>query len=112
MSPPCSRLACSSDSRPCEGTSMPIPEQRDLEATRCILAGWLVGNLGVDRVEVGPIQGPALTGFSNETLLFDATYTRRGRAVTEGFVVRVKPTAHTVFLESDFEWQYQVLDLL
>ena len=46
---------------------MPIPEQRDLEATRGILAGWLAGNLGVDRVEVGPIQGPALTGFSNET---------------------------------------------
>ncbi len=91
---------------------MPIPEQRDLEATRGILAAWLVGNLGVDAVEVGPIQGPALTGFSNETLLFDATYTRRGRQVTEGLVVRVKPTAHTVFLESDFEWQYQVLDLL
>jgi aminoglycoside phosphotransferase (APT) family kinase protein len=91
---------------------MPIPEQRDLEATRDILAGWLAGNLGVDRVEVGTIQGPALTGFSNETLLFDATYPRRGKEVTEGFVVRVKPTAHTVFLESDFEWQYQVLDLL
>lgn len=91
---------------------MPIPEQRDLEATRGILGGWLAGNLGVDRVEVGPIQGPALTGFSNETLLFDATYTRRGREVTEGFVVRVKPTVHTVFLESDFEWQYRVLDLL
>jgi len=91
---------------------MPIPEQRDLEATRGILAGWLAGELGVDRVEVGTIQGPALTGFSNETLLFDATYTRRGREVTEGLVVRVKPTVHTVFLESDFEWQYQVLDLL
>ena len=26
--------------------------------------------------------------------------------------MRVKPTAHTVFLESDFEWQYQVLEIL
>src|SRR5262249_36890013 len=112
MSPRCSPPEYSSDRSSREGPTMPIPEQRDLEATRDILAGWLAGNLGVDRVEVGPIQGPALTGFSNETLLFDATYTRRGRQVTEGFVVRVKPTLHTVFLESDFEWQYQVLDLL
>ena len=74
---------------------MPIPEPRDLAATRGILAGWLAGNLGVDRAEVGPIQGPALTGCSNETVLCEATYTRRGREVTEGFVVRVKPTAHT-----------------
>src|SRR3954464_12385589 len=129
MSPPCSRPASSSEPdapyppAPIEeDRAMPIPEQRDLEATRGILAGWLpaapaggcgrAASLGVARVEVGPIQGPALTGFSNETLLFDATYTRRRREVTEGLVVRVKPTAHTVFLESDFEWQYEVLDLL
>jgi aminoglycoside phosphotransferase (APT) family kinase protein len=91
---------------------MPIPEQRDLEATRGILAKWLATELGATEVEVGPIQGPALTGFSNETLLFDASYTARGKRRTEGLVVRVKPTAHTVFLESDFDWQYQVLDIL
>ena len=59
------------------------------------LAGWLAANLGVDRVDVGPIQGPALTGFSKETLLFDARYTRRGRAVTEGLVVRVTAKGKT-----------------
>ncbi|GMU77588.1 MAG: putative phosphotransferase [Acidimicrobiia bacterium] len=93
---------------------MPIPEQRDLEATRPVLAAWLAAHLRATGVEVGPIQGPALTGFSNETLLFDATYTPAGRGArrTEGFVVRVQPTAHTVFLESDFEWQYRVLDIL
>lgn len=92
---------------------MPIPEQRDLEATRGILAPWFATMLGATDVDVGPIQGPALTGFSNETLLMDVTYTNaRGARRTEGFVVRVKPTAHTVFLESDFEWQYQVLEIL
>lgn len=92
---------------------MPIPEQRDLEATRPILARWFAERLGGTDVEVGPIQGPALTGFSNETLLTDVTYTGAdGAPRTEGFVVRVKPTAHTVFLESDFEWQYRVLEIL
>ena len=92
---------------------MPIPEQRDLEATRPILARWFAEHFGGTDVEVGPIQGPALTGFSNETLLMDVTYTAAdGDRRTEGFVVRVKPTAHTVFLESDFEWQYRVLEIL
>ena len=92
---------------------MPIPEQRDLEEARGILAAWFADDLGATDVEVGPIEGPALTGFSNETLLFDIdVHEAAGSAGTEGLVVRVKPTAHTVFLESDFEWQYQVLDLL
>ena len=91
---------------------MPIPEQRDLEKARGILAAWFANDLGATDVEVGPIEGPGLTGFSNETLLFDIEYTKRGKRRSEGLVVRVKPTAHTVFLESDFEWQYQVLDIL
>ena len=92
---------------------MPIPEQRDLVATRRLLAPWFAERLGGTDVEVGPIRGPALTGFSNETLLMDVSYTAAdGSRRTEGFVVRVKPTAHTVFLESDFEWQYQVLEIL
>jgi aminoglycoside phosphotransferase (APT) family kinase protein len=92
---------------------VPIPEQRDLEATRGILAPWFAEHFGGTDVEVGPIQGPALTGFSNETLLTDVTYTTAvGERRTDGVVVRVKPTAHTVFLESDFEWQYRVLEIL
>src|SRR4029077_4531282 len=47
-----------------------------------------------------------------QSLVVRCTGSRRVRELTEGFVVRVKPTAHTGFLESDFEWQYQVLDLL
>ena len=56
---------------------MPIPEQRDLEATRRHPRRLARGAASAATdVEVGPIQGPALTGFSNETLLFDVTYTR------------------------------------
>ncbi len=92
---------------------MPIPEQRNLEEARGILGKWLAEQLpGATDVEVGPIGGPAATGFSNETLLFDASWTQGGDAHTESLVVRVKPVAHTVFLEADFESQYQVLSTL
>jgi aminoglycoside phosphotransferase (APT) family kinase protein len=93
---------------------VPIPEQRDLEKARDIVAGWLGEQLpDVSDVEVGELSGPAFTGFSNETLLFDASYTDAGGARrTEKLVLRVKPTQHTVFMESDFDSQYKVLETL
>jgi aminoglycoside phosphotransferase (APT) family kinase protein len=91
---------------------MPIPEQRDLEKTRGVLAGWLARRLPATEGEVGPISGPALTGFSNETLIFDASWSDGAARRTQGLVVRVQPTQHTVFLESDFESQYRVLEAL
>ena len=92
---------------------MPIPEQRDLEAARGILAGWLATKIpSASDVEVGPIGGPGSTGFSNETLIFDASWKEHGTPHTEGLVVRVQPTQHTVFLESDFESQYRVISAL
>jgi aminoglycoside phosphotransferase (APT) family kinase protein len=92
---------------------MPIPEQRDLDEACGILADWLAKQRpDVTDVEVGPITGPAFTGFSNETLLFDASWTENGSRVTESLVLRVKPTQHTVFLEADFEQQYRVLRTL
>ena len=63
-------------------------------------------------VDVSPISGPSFTGFSNETLIFDATWDENGKTRTEGYVIRVKPTAHTIFLESDFDSQYKVMKAL
>ncbi|HSO95559.1 MAG TPA: phosphotransferase family protein [Acidimicrobiia bacterium] len=92
---------------------MPIPEQRDLEQARATLAAWLTRQLpDATGVQVGPISGPAATGFSNETLLFDASWVTDGAPVEESLVLRVKPTQHTVFLEADFEQQYLVLRTL
>jgi len=92
---------------------MPIPEQRDLEAARGILGRWLETRLPeVGPVEVGPISGPAFTGFSNETLLFDASWKGADGPESTSLVLRVKPTQHTVFLEQDFEQQYLVLRTL
>lgn len=89
---------------------MPVPEQRDLEATRGILAGWLTTKIpGATDVEVSTISGPGNTGFSNETLIFGASWKERGATRTEALVVRPRPTQHTVFLEQDFESQYRVL---
>ena len=92
---------------------MPIPEQRNLEQTRGVVATWLAERVpGASDIEVGTIGGPASTGFSNETLIFDASWAEGGARHDESLVLRVQPTQHTVFLESDFESQYKVIRAL
>jgi aminoglycoside phosphotransferase (APT) family kinase protein len=93
---------------------MPIPQQRDLERARKTLTGWLSGRLpGATDLELSEVTGPAFTGFSNETLMFDASWmSPDGRRQQQGMVVRVKPTGHAVFLESEFEVQYRMMEIL
>ena len=91
---------------------MPVPQQRDLEVARRSLSAWLAGRLDADDIRLSSIEGPAFTGFSNETLLFDAEWTAGKEAHRQGMVARVKPTGYTIFLESVFEEQYRVMDAL
>jgi len=92
---------------------MPIPEQRDLDKARGVIRDWLAGKLPDARdLTISTLVGPAFTGFSNETLLFDASWREGGEARSAGYVIRVKPTSHTIFLEADFDSQYKVIKAL
>jgi aminoglycoside phosphotransferase (APT) family kinase protein len=91
---------------------MPVPQQRDLAIARWALTGWLAARLGADDVRLSDIESPAFTGFSNETLLFDAEWSAGGEVQRRGMVARVKPTGYTIFLESAFEEQYRVMEAL
>jgi aminoglycoside phosphotransferase (APT) family kinase protein len=90
-----------------------IPTQRDPEATREALRRWLAGKLpAAEDLEISELSAPAATGFSNETILFEARWTEGGVKRDEEFVLRVKPTGYTVFMESEFEAQYEVMKTL
>ena len=92
---------------------MPIPEQRNLDKARGDVRDWLAGQLpDAKDLSISPLIGPAFTGFSNETLLFDASWTEGGEPRSAGYVIRVKPTSHTIFLEADFDSQYRVMKAL
>lgn len=67
---------------------------------------------GASRIEISEITTPSANGGSSETLLFDATWWKGGRQKTQGFALRIRPTGHTVFLETRFEEQYRLLDAL
>ena len=92
---------------------MPTPWERDLEADRRRLTAWLGRVLPDTRdLSISELTTPQATGFSNDTLLFDATWRQAGRAQTRGLVARVQPTGFQVFPDYDLALQYRVLELL
>lgn len=66
---------------------------RDPEEVRTRMANWLGEQLGPEsQPEVGPIDIPEESGFSSETLLFDATWTdETGKRSTHALVTRFPP---------------------
>jgi aminoglycoside phosphotransferase (APT) family kinase protein len=92
---------------------MPIPEQRDLGEARAQLTSWLQARVPeATDVWVSELSSPSFTGFSNETLLFDAGWVTDGTKHDEHLVARVKPSQHSIFLEHNFDAQYLVMDAL
>lgn len=85
---------------------------RDHAQTRAALARWLARRAGVPGVQVGELSIPGLSGFSNETLLFDATWDDGGGPETRALVVRVEPSGHQVFPSTEFDTQVRVLRAL
>jgi len=91
---------------------MPVP-RRDLDETRLRLLDWLRGRLPRARgIEVSPLTGPAATGFSNDTLLFDLAWEEDGRREQRALVCRVQPTGLGVVPRYDVAQQYRVMDAL
>jgi aminoglycoside phosphotransferase (APT) family kinase protein len=85
---------------------------RDQDATVEQLRRWLAEVAGLPGVAVDQLEIPASTGFSNETILFDARWDEGGIPVVHHLVARIAPQAHTVFLEANFEAQYRVMEAL
>ncbi len=88
---------------------MAIPTTRDRTAAAEALARWLERtrpNAGAVTVDLH--DAPAGSGFSSETLLFDATW-----AGGEGaFAARLRPTGYTLYQEHDLDKQWRVIDAL
>ena len=86
---------------------MAVSTERDPIALRQDLAAWLEKQTG-SPAEVGEVSIPGLSGFSNETLLFEATWD----GTVHPLVIRVEPTGHTVFTATAFDTQVEVMQAL
>ncbi|MQY06950.1 phosphotransferase family protein [Actinomadura macrotermitis] len=89
---------------------MPVPDQRDPELTRRILTAWLGERL--PGAAVTHLQTPETSGFSSETLLFDAAWQEDGAERSEALVARVAPAHYQIFPEPRFEEQYRLMRIL
>ncbi len=87
---------------------MAVSTERDPVVTRAALADWLGRQTGATSVAVGDLTIPGLSGFSNETLLFEATWDGE----VHPLVIRVEPTGHTVFPSTAFDAQVRVMQAL
>lgn len=91
---------------------MPVP-RRDLERTREQLLRWLHRRLPrASGLSLSPLTGPAATGFSNDTLLFDLAWSEDGRPVSRALVCRLQPSGLGVFPRYDVAQQYRVMAAL
>src|SRR3954468_19047282 len=87
----------------------PVPSSRDEEETRRSLEAWLRPRLGND-VVVTDLTVPDGSGYSNETLLFRASWGGAGEAQTPDMAARLRPLGYAVFPEYDLSLQYRCLE--
>jgi aminoglycoside phosphotransferase (APT) family kinase protein len=89
------------------------PETRDLTQLGDQLASWFVKQLPqAADVHLTNLTYPRGAGQSHETILFDASWTEDRHPRSQGYVVRIKPTRHTVFPDDLFEQQYRVMRVM
>lgn len=92
---------------------MPAPHGRDLELTRKRLTEWFGRRLpAATDVQLSELSGPGMTGFSNDTVMFDAAYSLEGARRVDPIVARIKPSGFPVFPEYDLGLQFRVQKLL
>ena len=87
---------------------MPIAAQRDPDQIRTALAAWLSVRLD-HQVTVSTLSRPVATGYSNDTLLFDATWMTAGQTYVEAMVARIEPDGWAIFPDVDVGRQYDVM---
>jgi aminoglycoside phosphotransferase (APT) family kinase protein len=86
--------------------------ERDPEATAGTLTRWLREAAGAAEPVVSDISIPGATGWSNETIFFDATWGAGDERRTRQLVARIAPSGYRVFPEDTFVRQHAVMRAL
>jgi aminoglycoside phosphotransferase (APT) family kinase protein len=90
-----------------------IGTERDPQRTQSAIRTWLTKVIEeTSDIEISEVSSPSANGGSSETLLFDAAWRKGSQRESQGFALRLRPSGHTVFLETRFEEQYQLLRAL
>jgi aminoglycoside phosphotransferase (APT) family kinase protein len=89
------------------------PETRDLADLARDLAAWMRQKMPpASELTLENFDYPRGAGQSHETILFDARWSEDGRQRSQGYVVRIKPGAFTVFPDNLFDEQFNLMKVL
>jgi aminoglycoside phosphotransferase (APT) family kinase protein len=89
------------------------PETRDLDDLARSLVDWIAGKMPeAANIRIENLAYPRGAGQSHETILFDLSWTEGGTPRSQGYVVRIKPGAFTVFPDNLFDEQFNVMKVL
>jgi aminoglycoside phosphotransferase (APT) family kinase protein len=86
--------------------------ERDPVTTAATLTRWLGEVAGVADPAVGGVSIPVSTGWSNETILFEASWGAHGERRERSLVARIAPSGHRVFPDDTFQRQHAVMHAL
>ena len=92
---------------------MPVPPGRSRGQTVEGLTRWLhdtVDEASEITVQVHP--SPRSTGFSCETVLFDAQWRHAGESQRGTFAARVRPSGYSLYQEHDLDRQWRLIDAI
>ncbi|RZI76916.1 MAG: phosphotransferase family protein [Pseudomonas sp.] len=86
------------------------PAQRELEQLARTLEIWLACKLPEARdIRVTGLDYPRGAGQSHETILFDAAWREGGASLSQGMVVRIKPSSFVLYADDLFLEQYEIM---
>lgn len=86
---------------------------KDPQEIKGELEAWLGRQLPeATDVTIDKLDVPKASGLSNLTILFDASWTQAGQAVTERLVARVAPEGPAVFMQYDLGKEFKVMRAL
>jgi aminoglycoside phosphotransferase (APT) family kinase protein len=75
------------------------------------LRNWLAEKIEAPDLQLSPLQKPSI-GFSNDTFVCDATYSRGGKERREDLVVRLEPEGFQLFPSYDLQGQSRLMQCL
>ncbi len=89
------------------------PETRDLDQLATSLTTWIAERMPhATGLALRNFDYPRGAGQSHETILFDADWRENGVEQSQGYVVRIRPGHFTVFPDTLFEEQYELMRVL
>jgi len=92
---------------------MAIKNRTDLDRAARVLPGVLEHRLaGVSDAQVGNVRISNDSGMSNETVFFDAAWTKDGGSRTQTLVARIAPQHGGIFLDYDIEREFRLMSSL